>query len=308
MPQQGPPQSSQYGQPPYGASQGAPVGHYEPAQRGWQEQPLQDGAAYGQLRQQRAAQGSGSRQTTGGGSDGNNKPRVIGALILVVVALIITGLSANWIWTKADAVAPVDLPSANPTPLKTVSPSIQPTATPPPTGKVIGSQLFASNNDTMPLMGSAWLDADDKSGQYGGVAIWLPVHNNYDGKKSNWGNYVSFGALNKQIPYTNTAAGRKDAAIQAATNALFALYADNPKLIGKAVHRQLTVGGHPAHEITAKVEIKVPKLKETFSTLMITLIDRGDGTADVAIGDIAGSTPQWLPIWRTKVSQIQINS
>jgi hypothetical protein len=226
---------------------------------------------------------------------------------LVVVALISTGISARWIWTKADgAIAPVDLPSANPTPMNTINPSVRPSVTPPPTGKVVGSRLIASNNDTMPLMGSAWSDYVDKTSLYGGAAIWLDVHQKYDGTNG-WGNYVAFGALNKKVSYTNTPAGRKDAAVQAASTAVVNLYGQNVKLIGKAVHRRVTVGGHPGHEITAKVEVKVPKLKETFSTLMVTLIDRGDGTADVAVADIAGSTPQWLPIWRTKVSQIQIN-
>jgi hypothetical protein len=226
---------------------------------------------------------------------------------LVVVALVSTGLTVNWIRTKADgAVAPVDLPSANPTPMKTVNPSVRPTAVPPPTGKVIGSRLIASNNDTMPLMGSAWRDYTDATSLNGGAAIWLDVHKKYDGTKT-WGNYVAFGGLNQKIAYTNTPAGRKDAAVKAASTAIVDLYGQNVKIMGKAVHRQLTVGGHPAHEITVKVDVKVPKLKETFSTVLVTLVDRGDDTADIAVADLAGSTPQWLPIWRTKVSQIQIN-
>jgi hypothetical protein len=40
---------------------------------------------------------------------------------------------------------------------------------------------------------------------------------------------------------------------------------------------------------------------------MIALVDRGDGTADVSIADIAGSTPAWQNVWRYKVSQIKIN-
>jgi hypothetical protein len=47
---------------------------------------------------------------------------------------------------------------------------------------------------------------------------------------------------------------------------------------------------------------------ETFSTVMFAVIDRGDGTAAVAIGDIAGSTPSWQNVWRSKVAGIKINS
>ncbi len=39
---------------------------------------------------------------------------------------------------------------------------------------------------------------------------------------------------------------------------------------------------------------------------MVAVIDRGDGTADVVVGDIAGSTPQWIAIWRAKVQEIKI--
>jgi len=39
---------------------------------------------------------------------------------------------------------------------------------------------------------------------------------------------------------------------------------------------------------------------------MIAVVDRGDGTAAVSIGDFAGTTPQWLPIWRSRVAQIKI--
>ena len=72
-------------------------------------------------------------------------------------------------------------------------------------------------------------------------------------------------------------------------------------------HKVITVDGHQGHEIVAKVVVKVPKLPETFSTVMIAVIDRGDGTADVLIADLAGSTPAWQNVWRYKVTQIAIN-
>lgn len=234
-------------------------------------------------------------------------PRLVGALVLVVVAVLTTVLSVNWIWTRADAVAPVSMPSANPEPLETITPSVRPTPTPPPTGKVVGSKLIASNEDTMPLMSSAWQDTSERTGLFGGAAIFQTVYENYDGKNE-WGNYVAFGGLPKAIVYTNTPAGRRKATVQAASNAIVKLYTKDVKLIGKATHRAITVAGHPGHELSIKVEIEEPKLKETFSTVMVAVIDRGDGTADVAIGDFCGSTPQEHPLWRNKVSQIEINN
>jgi hypothetical protein len=41
---------------------------------------------------------------------------------------------------------------------------------------------------------------------------------------------------------------------------------------------------------------------------MIAVIDRGNGTADVAVADISGSTPAWQNVWRYKVGQIKINA
>lgn len=230
----------------------------------------------------------------------------MGALVLVLVATLTTVLSVSWIWTKADAVAPLEVPPANPTPLKTITPSIRPTPTPPPTGKIVGSKMIASNTDTMPLMSSSWKDYSDTVGLYGGTGIFKVVHENYDGKRD-WGNMVAFGGLAKNIPYTNTPAGRKAATIETTKRALVNLYTKDVKLIGKASHRTISVNGHPGHELTIKVAVKEPQLKETFSTVMVALIDRGDGTADVALGDFCGTTPQEHPIWRTKVSQIEIN-
>lgn len=224
--------------------------------------------------------------------------------MLVVVALLTTALSANWIWSKADAVTPVSLPSAKSEPMKTVNPSASPTTTRAPEGKVIGTNLVAGNNDTMPLMSSVWGDYFEQTGLSGGAAIWLTVHNKYNGKDS-WGNYVSFGQLPKEIPLKNTPAGLKAAAQSAGGMALNRLYGATVKPYG-VTNRAITVSGHPGHEITARVAVKKAKLKETYSVILIAVIDRGDGTAAVSIGDIAGSTPQWLPVWRTKVSQIKI--
>jgi hypothetical protein len=215
-------------------------------------------------------------------------------------------LSVNWIWTKADAVTPVAVPSAKQTPLKTVNPSTSPSPTPPPVGKVVGSNLVAFNNDTMPLMSSQWGDNFERSGLLGGAAIWLTVHDKYDGKSS-WGNYVGFGQLPKTIQYTNSPAGLKSAAQMVGGMALNRLYDPNTKPYA-VTHRPITVGGHPGHEITARIPVKVPKLKETYSVIMIAVIDRGDGTAAASVGDFAGSTPQWLPIWRSRVAQIKINN
>jgi hypothetical protein len=223
---------------------------------------------------------------------------------LLVVAVITTASCVFWVWNKADAITPVALPSANGTPLKTVSPSVPPSATPPPTGKVVGSNMVASNNDTMPILSSAWSDNYENSGLYGGASIWLTVHKNYDGNNS-WGDYVAFGGLNKSIPFTNTPAGLKEAAVQAASIAIVRLYDKNVKFASKATHKAITVQGHPGHEITIKVAVSKPKLKESYSTVAVAVIDRGDGTGMVAVGDFAGSTQQWLPIWRAKVQEIK---
>ncbi|WP_238163097.1 hypothetical protein [Kribbella capetownensis] len=233
---------------------------------------------------------------------------MIGALVLVVAALATTGLSVGWIWTKADAVTPVALPTGISKPLQTVSPSVKPSETPPPIGKVLGTELIAANNDTMPIMSSAWQNQDaQRSGVYGGAAIFFVVHKDYTGQKGvDWGNYVSFGQLAPDIKFSTTPAGLKEAAVQAGTRAIVGLYSKDAKLSG-TTHKAITINGHKGHEITTKVAVSVPKLKETFSTIMIVVIDRGDGTAMVSIADIAGSTPAWQQIWRNKVKQIKLN-
>ncbi|TCO35257.1 hypothetical protein EV652_101136 [Kribbella steppae] len=234
------------------------------------------------------------------------RARLIGALVLVVAALAATGVSVGWIWTKADAVTPVTLPSGGQKPMETVDPSAKPSETPTPTGKVLGTEMVADNKDVMPIMSSAWTSQYERTGLWGGTAIWFTVHKNYDGKKNDWGNYVAFGQLPPQINYVNTAAGRRQAASQAGSRAIVELYTKDAK-ISAVTHKAITVGDHPGHEITARVAINQPPLKETFSTIMIAVIDRGDGTAAVSIGDFAGSTPAWQNVWRYKVSQIKIN-
>ncbi|WP_237745084.1 hypothetical protein [Kribbella catacumbae] len=239
--------------------------------------------------------------------DGGRGGRLVGVVGLVVGALVATGLSVSWIWDKADAVTPVSLPSANSTPFTTISPSARPTTPPPPEGKVLGSNIVAFNTDTMPVLSSEWTDNGENTGLLGGAATWLTVHEKYDGKKANWGNYVAFGGLHPKIKFVNTPAGLKQATRQAASVAIVRLYDEDVKFIGKATHTPITVDGHAGHELSIKVVVSEPKLKETFSTVTVAVIDRGDGTADVAIGDFAGSTPQWIPIWRAKVQEIQIN-
>ncbi|WP_427894705.1 hypothetical protein ACQHIV_14950 [Kribbella sp. GL6] len=243
---------------------------------------------------------------SGGSAGGNGRARAVGAVVLVVVALAATGLSAGWIWNKADALTPVALPSTG-KPLETVNPSAKPTKTETPYGKVIGTEIVAANTDTMPIMSSAWGNSVERTGLWGAGAIWLTVHNNYDGKGASWGNYTAFGQLPPEVPYKNTPAGLKAAAIQVGVTAITNLYDKNAQLMKGTQHKAITVNGHPGHEIVAKVVVKVPKLAETYSTVMIAVVDRGDGTADVSVADIAGSTPAWQNVWRTKVSQIKIN-
>ncbi|WP_238155399.1 hypothetical protein [Kribbella soli] len=208
-------------------------------------------------------------------------------------------------WTKAEAVPGVALPTVG-KPMETVSPSVKPSETPTPFGKVIGTEMVASNNDSMPNMSSAWSNTSERTGLWGGAAIWLTVHGNYDKGKS-WGNYVSFGQLPPEIAYTNTPAGLKAAAVQIGGRALVNLYDKDVQVMKGTQHKAITVNGHPGHEIVAKVVVKVPKLPETFSTIMIAVVDRGDGTAAVSIADLAGSTPAWQNVWRYKVSQIKLS-
>jgi hypothetical protein len=288
-PQQGQPQP-RHEQPPAQYAQ-------PPSQQ--QRVPQHGQPPYGQPQHGQPPQG-GTPRRTGGRS---RTPRLVGPLALLVVAVITTVSCVSWVWNEADAMTPVDLPSANGTPLKTVNPSVQPTTTPPPTGKVLGSNMVASNNDTMPILSSAWSDNAENSGLYGGASIWLTVHKNYDGNHS-WGDYVAFGGLHKTIPFTNTPAGLRAATAQAASIAVVRLYDKDVKYVSRATHRAISVQGHRGHEVTIRVAVSKPKLKETYSTIAVAVIDRGDGTGMVAVGDFAGSTQQWLPIWRAKVQEI----
>jgi hypothetical protein len=232
------------------------------------------------------------------------KARLIGALVLVVAALATTGLSVGWIWTKADAVTPVTMPTGNQKPMKTVSPTVAPSEVP---GKLVGTQIVAGNKDTMPIMGSAWSETGERTGLWSGAAIWLTVHQNYDGKKGHdWGNYVAFGQVPPEIPYKGKAALRETAA-KVGEQTVYQLYSKTAK-VSNVTHKNITVDGHPGHEITARVAVTEAPGLETYSTVMFAVIDRGDGTAAVAIGDIAGSTPSWQNVWRSKVAGIKINS
>jgi hypothetical protein len=231
---------------------------------------------------------------------------LIGALSLVLVAVLTTVFSVSWLWSNAQAVSPVDVPAGSAGDVKTITPSLSPSPTPTPEGRVVGGMFYNATMDTMPMMSSAWKSRDDPTGSTGGRGSYLSVHENYSGK-DDWVNYVSFGSLSKDIAFTNTPAGLKDATIKAATTALVRLYDPNVKLIGKATHRPLSVNGHAGHELTIKVDVRKPKLPETYSTVMVAVVDRGDGTAVVSVADIAGSTPQWLPAWRTNVSKIQFS-
>jgi hypothetical protein len=228
------------------------------------------------------------------------------AIVLVVAAIAVTGLSVGWLVKRADATQPVALPTAG-KPIETVKPSPTPTETELPNGKVIGTQLVAGNKDTMPIMSSAWANYVDQVELAGGAAIWLTVHPNYDGKKSSWGNFVTFGQLPPDIPVTATPAGLRKAGSQIGARAVATLYDKDAVILPGTTHKDFTVDGHAAHETVARVKVEVPSLKETFSTVMIVVIDRGDGTAAVSIADLAGSTPDWQKVWRYKVSQIKIN-
>jgi hypothetical protein len=220
------------------------------------------------------------------------------AAAIVLVALVTTAFTANWIRTKADALTPVDIPAAVPTPLKTVRPEgyLEP--------KIEGGFMINTLGDKMPVMPRPpWTNYVDQV-TFRGVAVWVTVHENYDGKKNTWGNVVGFGMFQPKEPYKDL----RNAAALVGGRMINQLYND-PKLApikGSVKHRDLTVSGHKAHEILARVPIKKPKLNETFSTLAILVVDRGDRTLAVSYGDFAGSTPQWVSAWREHVAKIEI--
>lgn len=220
------------------------------------------------------------------------------AAAIVLAALVTTAFTANWIRTKADALTPVDIPAAVSTPLKTVSPEgyLEP--------KIEGGFMINTLGDKMPVMPKPpWTNYVDQV-TFRGVAVWVTVHENYDGKKNTWGNVVGFGMFQPKEPYKDL----RNAAALVGGRMINQLYND-PKLApikGSVKHRDLTVDGHKAHEILARVPIKKPKLNETFSTLAILVVDRGDRTLAVSYGDFAGSTPQWVTAWREHVAKIEI--
>ena len=57
------------------------------------------------------------------------------------------------------------------------------------------------------------------------------------------------------------------------------------------------------YELVARVSPPYPSLADPGYLLFQPLM-----AAAVSIGDFAGSTPQWLPVWRSRVAQIKINN
>ncbi|MFC0624415.1 hypothetical protein [Kribbella deserti] len=228
---------------------------------------------------------------------------------MLVAALVATVLVVSWIWNKTDALTPISLPSANGKPLETISPSAKPEKTlppPEPVGKYVGAFMVATNGDKMPGMSSAWKEDHNRIGLYGGIGLWLTVHPKYNGS-SDFGNHVGFGALPKEIAYKPTPAGLRSAAAHVGGRLINRLYHGQNLKPTNVVHKPMMVNGHRAHEITARVPINEPQLKETFAIIAITVVDKGDGTAMVAIADLCGSTPQWLTVWRQRVTKMLLS-
>ena len=197
-------------------------------------------------------------------------------------------------------LTPVDLPSAG-KPLETVDPQgfLEP--------KVADGKMVNTLGDTMPLMPAPpWGQSSDPI-TYRGLGFWMDVHVKYDGTNT-WGNAVFFGIFQPEEPYASTPAGIRKTATLVGGRILNRIYDGKVVPIKSTVkHRRLTIDGHRAHEITARVPIKKAQLAETFSTLGMIVIDRGDGTAAVSATVISGSTTaKWLPIWREHVAQIKI--
>jgi hypothetical protein len=228
---------------------------------------------------------------------------------MTVAAVVTVAFTVIWIWDKAEALSPVDLPSANGTPLETITPSARPTVTPPPQGRFVDGFMVAWNNDRMLGMPQPPWEAgyDPRPGLYGSIAMQMIVHEKYDGTNS-WGNIMAFGGIGKGVPYNSSPAGMKLAAQHVGARMVSGLYdASTVPIKGSVKHRTLTVGGHRAHEIVARIPVSRPKLKETNSVIAIVVIDRGDGTAMASVGAFAGSTTGWFLYWRNQVQKIQIN-
>lgn len=238
-------------------------------------------------------------------------PRLVGALAIVVVSLLTTAAVVAWIWNKADAVTPVDLPSASGSPLPTVNPSVKPTTPPPPPppeGKYLGGFLINHLGDRMPKMPGVWEgQAGDPMGLRGGAFEQSLVHKDKTGKGI-WYNGHSFGTLNTVLikEYRGPANLRRMAVGQAGIMA-GRLYEDFRGQPSQVTRRSLKVNGHQAFEWTGRIpihEAKVPQ--EKFTILASVAIDRGDGTAAVAVAAIAGTQPAWLNVWRKQVQKILI--
>lgn len=237
-------------------------------------------------------------------------PRLVGALAIVVVSLLTTAAVVAWIWNKADAVTPVDLPSAAGSPLPTVNPSVKPSTPPPPPppeGKYLGGFLINHLGDRMPSMPGAWTgEPDDGMGVRGAALEQMAVYKDASGKAI-WSNVISLGTLNDVIrnEYRGSANLRAVTPRQAGI-VMGRLYGEKARATG-ITRRSLKVAGHQAFEVTGRIpvsEAKVPR--ERFSILAVTLIDRGDGTAAAAVAAFAGTQPAWLNVWRKQVLKIQI--
>ncbi len=228
---------------------------------------------------------------------------------MAMAAVIATVFTITWMWDKTEALSPVDLPAANSTPLETISPSAKPTRTPLPEGKYVDGYMVAWNNDRMLGMPQpTWAAGyDPRPGLYGSISMQMIVHEKYDGTNS-WGNVVTFGRIGNGIPYASTPAGLKLASQHVASRLVGNLYdASTVPIPGSVKHRPLTIGGHRAHELIARIPVSRPKLKETNSVIAVLVIDRGDGTAMASTGVFAGTTTGWFLYWRNQVQKIQIN-
>ena len=222
------------------------------------------------------------------------------AVAIIVVALVTTGVTANWIRTKADALTPVSLPGPIGTPLPTQSPQgyVEPDIT--------ADSLVNGLGDKMPRPADPpWTQLTEYDQvTYKGVSAFMTVHKNYDGKGGSWGNMLGFGVFQPAQEYSSL----RNAAALVGGRLINQLYKD-PSLApikGSVKHRELTIDGHKAHEIIAKIPIKQPKLTETTSILGILVIDRGDKSLAVSYTDVAGSTPQYLDYWRRQVTGIKL--
>lgn len=237
-------------------------------------------------------------------------PRLIGALAIVLVSLLTTAAVVAWIWNKADAVTPVNLPSAADTPLPTVNPSVKPTKPPPPPepdGKYIGGFLINHVGDRMPKMPGSWQgEVSDAMGVRGAAIEQLVVHKDASGEPI-WSNYISLGTLNTVlIAEYRSSANLRTVTPRQAGIVMGRLYGEKARPTN-ITRRSVKVDGHQAFEVTGRVPVKEAKVpQEKFSIIAVTLIDRGDGTATAAAAVFAGTQPAWLNVWRKQVQKIQI--